>query len=44
MLGQQMLARIDKQCRQATGLTDELFGGNSIILFGDPGQFPPACS
>ena len=36
-----MLAWIDKRCRQATGLTDELFGGKSIILVGDPGQLPP---
>ena len=35
-----MLAWIDKRCRQATGLTDELFGGKSIILVGDPGQLP----
>lgn len=41
MLGQKMLAWIDKRCRQATGLTDELFGGKSIILVGDPGQLPP---
>ena len=32
MLGQSMLGWIDKRCRQATGLTDELFGGKSIIL------------
>ena len=41
MLGQSMLGWIDKRCRQATGLTDELFGGKSIILVGDPGQLPP---
>lgn len=35
-----MLGWIDKRCRQATGLTDELFGGKSIILVGDPGQLP----
>ena len=32
---------IDKRCRQATGKTDEVFGGISIILVGDPGQLPP---
>ena len=41
MLGQSMLGWTDKRCRQATGLTDELFGGKSIILVGDPGQLPP---
>ena len=41
MLGQKMFAWVDKRCRQATGLTDELFGGKSIILVGDPGQLPP---
>lgn len=41
MLGQSMLGWIDKRCRQATDLTDELFGGKSIILVGDPGQLPP---
>jgi len=41
MLGQKMLAWVDKRCRQATGLTNELFGGKSIILVGDPGQLPP---
>ena len=39
MLGQKMFAWIDKRCRQATGLTDEHFGGKSIILLCDPGQF-----
>ena len=41
MLGQTTFAWTDKHCRQATGLNDELFGGLSIILFGDPGQLPP---
>ena len=36
MLGQKMFAWVDKWCCQATGLTDELFGGKSIILVGDP--------
>ena len=37
MLGQTMLDWIDRRCRQATGKSDEVFGGLSIILFGDPG-------
>ena len=41
MFGQITLAWTDKRCRQATGLSDELFGGLSIILTGDPGQLPP---
>lgn len=41
MLGQTLFGWIDKHCRQATGKTDELFGGISIILVGDPGQLPP---
>ena len=36
-----MFAWVDKRCRQATGLTDQLFGGKSIILVGDPAQLPP---
>ena len=36
-----MFAWVDKRCRQATGLTDQLFGGKSIIFVGDPGQLPP---
>ena len=41
MLGETMLGWIDRRCRQATGRSDEVFGGLSIILFGDPGQLPP---
>ena len=41
MLGQTMLGWIDRCGRQATGISDEVFGGLSIILFGDPGQLPP---
>ena len=41
MLGQTMLGWIDRRCRQATGISDEVFGGLSIILFGDPAQLPP---
>ena len=36
MLGQTVLGWIDKRCRQATGLHDEILGGKSIILVGDP--------
>ena len=41
MLGQKTLGWIDKRCRQATGLTNDLFGSKSIILVGDPAQLPP---
>ncbi len=41
MLGQKMFGWVDKRCRQATAITQELFGGKSVILFGDPGQLPP---
>ena len=41
MLGQTLFGWIDKRCRQATDKTDEVFGGISIILVGDPGQLPP---
>ena len=41
MLGQTMLGWIDRCCRQATGISDEVFGHLSIILFGDPAQLPP---
>ena len=41
MLGQKIFAWVDKRCRQATGLTDQLFGGKSIISVGDPAQLPP---
>ena len=41
MLGQKMFAWVDKRCWQATGLTDQLFGGKSIILVGSPAQLPP---
>lgn len=41
MLGQASLGWIDRRCRQATGLHEILFGGKSVILFGDPAQLPP---
>jgi hypothetical protein len=43
MLGQKSFGWIDRQCRQATGLHEQIFGGKSIILIGDPGQLPPVC-
>ena len=41
MLGQKTLAWIDRRCRQATGKVNDVFGGISIILVGDPAQLPP---
>lgn len=32
---------LDRRRRQATGFSDKMFGGLSIILVGDPGQLPP---
>jgi hypothetical protein len=43
MLGQTTMGWIDRQCRQATGVKDKLFGGKSILLLGDAGQLPPVC-
>ena len=43
MLGQSTLGWMDRRCRQATGLKDQLFGGKSMILLGDAGQLPPVC-
>ena len=31
-----MLDWIDRRCRQATDISDDVFGHLSIILFGDP--------
>ena len=31
----------DKRCRQSSGAKENLFGGKSIILIGDPAQLPP---
>lgn len=36
LLGQNMLGWIDRRCKQATGFTDQVFGGKAIILIGDP--------
>ncbi len=41
MIGQRMLAWVDRRLRQATGKLDVPMGGMSIILFGDFGQLPP---
>ncbi|XP_073233348.1 ATP-dependent DNA helicase PIF1-like [Porites lutea] len=41
MLGQTLFGWIDRRCRQATGKNDEVFGGKSMILVGDPAQLPP---
>ena len=31
---------VDRHCRQASGISDELFGGKSMILQDDFGQLP----
>ncbi|XP_020897308.2 uncharacterized protein LOC110236158 [Exaiptasia diaphana] len=41
MLGQTTFGWIDRRCRQASGKNEQLFGGKSIILIGDPAQLPP---
>ena len=41
MLGQSTLGWIDSRCKQATGMHNQVLGGKSLILIGDPGQFPP---
>ena len=43
MLGQKTFGWIDRRCRQLSGTKEKLFGGKSIILFGDPAQLPPVC-
>ena len=40
MLGQRMIAWVDRRLCQATGHQDKPFGGLSIILVGDLGQLP----
>ena len=41
MLGQNMMAWVDKRLRQATTNLDIPFGGISVILIGDFAQLPP---
>ena len=41
MLGQSTLGWIDRRCKQATGMHNQVLGGKSLILIGDPGQLPP---
>ena len=41
MIGHRILAWIDERLKQASGKLDCIFGGFSIILFGDFGQLPP---
>ena len=41
MLGEKAFGWINRRCRQATGKSDQLFGGISIILIGYPAQLPP---
>ncbi|CAN0557378.1 unnamed protein product, partial [Laminaria digitata] len=41
MVSQAQFAWVGRRLRQATGKTEELFGGMSVIMTGDPGQLPP---
>ena len=43
MVSQSQFAWVDRRLRQATGRTDEVFGGICVIMTGDPGQLPPVC-
>ena len=43
MVSQSQFAWVDRRSRQATGRTDEVFGGICVIMTGDPGQLPPVC-
>ncbi|CAN0479104.1 unnamed protein product [Ascophyllum nodosum] len=43
ILSQSQFAWVDRRLRQATGRTDEVFGGICVIMTGDPGQLPPVC-
>ena len=42
-LGQTTFGWVDRRCRQASSLKQDLFGGKSIILIGDPAQLQPVC-
>ena len=41
VVSQLELSWINRRCKQATGLSESLFGGLNIILAGDLGQLPP---
>ena len=41
MIGQASFGWVDKRCRQATDLKDQISGGKSLILIGDVCQLPP---
>ena len=41
VIGQKMLAWINRRCKHATGLETLPFGGISVILCGDIAQLPP---
>ena len=41
MLGQRILAWVDKRLRQATGKLNEPLGGISVMLLEDFAQLPP---
>ena len=42
-LGQTTFGWVDRRCRQASGLKQDLFGGKFIISIGDPAQLQPVC-
>ena len=44
LLGLDMLSKIDKRLRQATGRCETPFGGLSVILVGDSAQLAPVCA